>query len=150
MKVVKDSSMIGSFNFCRTSKNRKRVGRSGAYGGTSGRGHKGMKARSGGSVKGFEGGQTPIFRRLPRRGFVSNKIGFMVLTADKVVGFANNIKGGVLDLKEVVKSGKYSGVKVILSKKDFDAGEVKKVVLNSISAGAEKLFKKKGIEVVKE
>ena len=41
-------------------------------------------------------------------------------------------------------------MKVILSKKDLEAGDVKKVVLNSISAGAEKLFKKKGIEVVKE
>lgn len=53
-------------------KNRKRVGRgSGSgHGGTSGKGHKGQKARSGGGVRiGFEGGQMPLFRRLPRRGF---------------------------------------------------------------------------------
>ena len=51
-------------------KNRKTVGRGGAKGGTSGKGHKGQKARSGGYVKAqFEGGQTPLTRRLPRRGF---------------------------------------------------------------------------------
>ena len=48
----------------------KRVGRGGSRGGTSGKGHKGQKARSGGYVRrGFEGGQTPLYRRLPKRGF---------------------------------------------------------------------------------
>ncbi len=50
----------------------KRVGRGNAsgQGGTAGRGHKGQKARSGGKVPGwFEGGQMPIYRRLPKRGF---------------------------------------------------------------------------------
>lgn len=42
------------------------------YGKTSGRGHKGQKARSGGGVRrGFEGGQTPLYRRLPKRGFTN-------------------------------------------------------------------------------
>lgn len=53
-------------------KNRKRVGRGpgSGMGKTSTRGHKGLKARSGGSVRpGFEGGQMPIYRRLPKRGF---------------------------------------------------------------------------------
>ena len=51
---------------------RRRVGRGMAsgLGKTSGRGHKGQKARSGGGVRrGFEGGQTPLYRRLPKRGF---------------------------------------------------------------------------------
>ena len=51
---------------------RNRVGRgmSSGNGKTSGRGHKGQKARSGGGVRrGFEGGQTPLYRRLPKRGF---------------------------------------------------------------------------------
>ena len=54
------------------TKKRKRVGRGDAsgHGGTSGKGHKGQKARSGGSVRdGFEGGQMPMSRRLPKRGF---------------------------------------------------------------------------------
>lgn len=53
---------------------RRRVGRGmgSGHGKTSGRGHKGLKARSGGTVKvGFEGGQMPLQRRLPKRGFVS-------------------------------------------------------------------------------
>lgn len=53
---------------------RRRVGRgSGSgLGKTSGRGHKGQKARSGGGVRrGFEGGQTPLYRRLPKRGFTN-------------------------------------------------------------------------------
>ncbi|MDD5711469.1 MAG: 50S ribosomal protein L15 [Smithellaceae bacterium] len=51
-------------------KNRKRVGRGGAHGGTSCRGAKGQRARSGGNVRdGFEGGQMPLARRLPKRGF---------------------------------------------------------------------------------
>ena len=52
-------------------KNRKRIGRGigSGTGKTSGKGHKGQKARSGVAIKGFEGGQMPIHRRLPKRGF---------------------------------------------------------------------------------
>lgn len=53
---------------------RKRVGRGHGTGNgkTAGRGHKGQKARSGGGVRpGFEGGQNPVFRRLPKRGFTN-------------------------------------------------------------------------------
>ena len=55
-------------------KSKKRVGRGSAsgHGGTSCRGHKGQKSRSGGNVKaGFEGGQMPLQRRLPKRGFTN-------------------------------------------------------------------------------
>ena len=54
--------------------NRKRLGRGvgSGIGKTSGKGHKGQKARSGGGVRrGFEGGQTPLYRRLPKRGFTN-------------------------------------------------------------------------------
>ena len=56
------------------NKTRTRVGRGigSGLGKTSGRGHKGQKARSGGGVRrGFEGGQTPLYRRLPKRGFTN-------------------------------------------------------------------------------
>ena len=56
------------------NKSRTRVGRGmgSGLGKTSGRGHKGQKARSGGGVRrGFEGGQTPLYRRLPKRGFTN-------------------------------------------------------------------------------
>jgi len=62
--------MFSLDNLQSAGKNRKRVGRGGARGGTSGRGHKGQNARSGGPKgRGFEGGQTPLQRRLPKRGF---------------------------------------------------------------------------------
>ena len=57
-----------------STKNRKRIGRGhgSGTGKTAGKGHKGQKARSGGGVKaGFEGGQMPLQRRLPKRGFAS-------------------------------------------------------------------------------
>ncbi len=62
--------MFSLDNLQSSGKKRKRVGRGGAHGGTSGRGHKGQNARSGGPKgRGFEGGQTPLQRRLPKRGF---------------------------------------------------------------------------------
>jgi len=62
--------MNGLHKLPKLLKKRKRVGRGGKLGGTSGKGHKGQKARSGGYVRiGFEGGQMPLYRRLPKRGF---------------------------------------------------------------------------------
>lgn len=62
--------MLNLHNLVPVTKKRKRVGRGGSRGGTSGKGHKGQKARSGGSPRrGYEGGQTPLARRLPKRGF---------------------------------------------------------------------------------
>lgn len=57
-----------------SNKNKKRLGRGpgSGIGGTSGKGHKGQKARKSGNVRaGFEGGQTPLYRRLPKRGFTN-------------------------------------------------------------------------------
>lgn len=57
-------------NLTNLVKKKNRVGRGGKRGGTSGKGHKGQKARSGGGIRlGFEGGQMPLFRRLPKIGF---------------------------------------------------------------------------------
>ena len=59
----------------RFTKNRKGKGHASGLGKTSGRGHKGQKSRSGGFHKtGFEGGQMPLQRRLPKRGFASRKL----------------------------------------------------------------------------
>src|SRR5579872_2503513 len=64
--------MFSLDNLQSSGKKRKRVGRGGSRGGTSGRGHKGQNARSGGPKgRGFEGGQTPLQRRLPKRGFTN-------------------------------------------------------------------------------
>ena len=62
--------MVSLHNLTPLVKKRKRIGRGGSRGGTSTKGHKGQHARSGGKVRnGFEGGQMPLFRRLPKRGF---------------------------------------------------------------------------------
>lgn len=64
--------MLQLNDLVKLTKKRKRVGRGGHRGGTSGRGHKGQKARTSGTVPArFEGGQMPISRRLPKRGFTN-------------------------------------------------------------------------------
>ena len=65
---------LGELKPAESKVSRRRVGRGmgSGLGKTSGRGHKGQKARSGGGVRrGFEGGQTPLYRRLPKRGFTN-------------------------------------------------------------------------------
>lgn len=105
---------------------RKRVGRGigSGLGKTCGRGHKGLKSRSGGSVKpGFEGGQMPIQRRLPKFGFTS-RVGMVTdqVTLDEIAGVADD----VITLESLKNAGlikkHIKHVKVILS------GEIKKAV----------------------
>jgi len=62
-------------------------GESSGHGKTSGKGHKGQKARSGGSIRlGFEGGQMPLMRRMPKRGFNNNqfRVGFLSVNLGRV------------------------------------------------------------------
>ena len=70
------------------SKLKKRVGRGigSGKGKTSGRGHKGQKSRSGVAIKSFEGGQMPLYRRLPKRGFKSlvNKKTYAIISLTKI------------------------------------------------------------------
>ncbi len=82
-------------------KNRKRLGRGigSGSGKTGGRGHKGLKARSGGSVKpGFEGGQQPLQRRLPKFGFTSR---VSRITDEVRLGDLMKLKVDVIDLKSL-------------------------------------------------
>jgi large subunit ribosomal protein L15 len=95
-----------------STKNRKRIGRGPGSGSgkTSGKGHKGQNARSGGGVKpGFEGGQMPLQRRIPKRGFVSRnkKVYNLVNLRDLEVFEA----GTVVDLEQYGKAGLVSGIK---------------------------------------
>ncbi len=88
------------------SKNRKRLGRgSGSgHGKTSGRGHKGQRARSGGRGKtGFEGGQMPLQRRLPKRGFTNifkKEISIVNLSDLEIFD-----SGSTVDVAALVKAG---------------------------------------------
>jgi len=87
-------------------KNRKRVGRGpgSGHGKTSCRGHKGQKARTGGKVRpGFEGGQMPLSRRLPKRGFTNIfKKQYALVQVCDLMTFE---KGSVIDAEAFLKSG---------------------------------------------
>lgn len=97
---------------------RNRVGRGAATGNgkTSGRGQKGQKARSGGGVRlGFEGGQTPLFRRLPKRGFTNvNRKEYAVINLDVLNRFEDGAEVTPVALHEagIVKDEK-AGIKVL-------------------------------------
>ncbi len=89
-------------------KNNKRLGRGqGSGGSTAGRGHKGAKSRSGYSKKfGFEGGQMPLQRRVPKFGFKNNnKIYFKAVNLDVLETLAVKISGGELSLQVLIDNG---------------------------------------------
>ena len=100
------------------TKNRKRVGRGigSGTGKTSGSGHKGQKARSGVSINGFEGGQMPIHRRLPKRGFTNI---FRKQYVEVNLGrLQAAIDAGKLDAKKPVDSAALLGAGVISKPRD--------------------------------
>lgn len=102
----------------KSSKNRKRLGRGvgSGNGKTAGRGSKGHKARSGGGVRpGFEGGQMPIQRRLPKRGFTNIfKKEYAIVNIDDLKEFEN---GSTIDEATLVRlgivKGKRAGIKLL-------------------------------------
>lgn len=96
-----------------SKKNPKRVGRGhgSGWGKTAGKGHKGQNARSGGGVRpGFEGGQMPLQRRIPKRGF--NNIFAKKVIAINVGDLEKFGEGSVIDINELINMG--------LVKRDFD------------------------------
>ena len=85
-----------------STKSRKRIGRGigSGTGKTSGKGHKGQKSRSGVSIKGFEGGQMPIHRRLPKRGFTNiNRVNYTELNLGNIQKL---IDGKKIDPKKII------------------------------------------------
>ena len=92
-------------------------GESSGHGKTSGKGHKGQKARSGGSIRlGFEGGQMPLIRRLPKRGF--NNAAFHKNYAIVNLSDLNQFDdGATVDEQALIDAklirGKYEGVKIL-------------------------------------
>ena len=117
-------------NLTRNNKKKIRVGRGigSGRGKTSTRGHKGQKSRSGVSIKSFEGGQMPLYRRLPKRGFKPlNKNNVAILNLSKIQNIidksTNKIKD-TLNLKLLIDkkliNKKYTKLKILGS------GEIKK------------------------
>lgn len=99
-------------------KARKRLGRgiASGTGKTAGRGHKGQNARSGGGVRpGFEGGQNPLYRRLPRRGFTNiHRTEYAIVNLDELNRFAagTEVTPDLLSETGIVKNPK-SGIKIL-------------------------------------
>tara|TARA_B100001250_G_scaffold349815_1_gene321228 strand:- start:4413 stop:4865 length:453 start_codon:yes stop_codon:yes gene_type:complete len=123
-------------NLIKTNIEKKRLGRGigSGKGKTSGRGHKGQKSRSGVAIKSFEGGQMPLYRRLPKRGFkslVKNNIAIVNLSTlqknhdNKKLNFNNQIDLKVLKEKKIINK-KFDKLKILGS------GEIKSKL--SISA----------------
>ena len=112
MKIHELSPAKGSTSVAK----RKGRGHGTGNGKTAGRGHKGQKSRSGGGVRrGFEGGQMPLARRVPKRGF--NNIFAKPLTIINVAALEKFKAGGAVGEKELLESGVLSkcehGVKIL-------------------------------------
>ena len=100
------------------TKNAKRVGRGigSGRGKTSGSGHKGQKARSGVAIKGFEGGQMPIHRRLPKRGF--NNIFRKAYVEVNVGRIQSAVDAGKIDVAKPIDTAALVAAGVISKAKD--------------------------------
>ena len=127
------------------NKSRKRVARGGGsgLGKTAGRGHKGQKSRAGGFHKvGFEGGQMPLQRRLPKRGFLAVTI---TKAAEVRSGDLAKVPGGEIDLEALKKVGLVPGgaerAKIILAGKVEKAFKVSGI---AASKGAKEAIEKAG------
>ena len=124
--------MIRLNNRNKLNKTKIRVGRGigSGKGKTSGRGVKGQKSRSGVAIKSFEGGQMPLYRRLPKRGF--NPIGkknITILNLDKLQSY---IEKKTIDTKEIINSELLKKLKLInknsVKLKILGSGEIKEKI----------------------
>ena len=130
----------------KNNKKKIRVGRGigSGKGKTSSRGHKGQKSRSGVAIKSFEGGQMPLYRRLPKRGFKSfKKDNTAILNLSKIQNMleksSNDIKS-TLDLK--ILKDKNLINKKFLKLKILGSGEIKKnIVISAHFASKQALTK---------
>ena len=123
-------------------------GHGSGHGKTSGKGHKGQKARSGGGIRiGFEGGQMPLYRKLPRRGF--NNYNFR--TSYQLVNLAelNKIEGDVVNRSVLIEAGlireNKQGIKIL------GDGKVEKAFtfeVDKVSASARAKIEEAGGKVV--
>jgi len=134
------------------NKNRKRIGRgSGSgHGTTSGKGNKGQKARSGGGVRpGFEGGQMPLSRRLPKRGFNNARFATVYEIVNLEDIDARYTDGEVVNLETLrdknLVNGNKNGIKILSN------GELSKKLkfeVDKMSGQAKEKCEKAGCEVV--
>lgn len=121
------------------------IGESSGHGKTSGKGHKGQKARSGGSIRlGFEGGQMPLIRRLPKRGF--NNAAFHKTYAIVNLDDLNRFDAGATVDEKALRDaklirGNFAGVKVL---GDGELKHALKIEIDKVSASAREKIEKAG------
>ena len=149
MKLNEIKDNLGS------TKSRKRIGRGigSGTGKTSGKGHKGQKSRSGVSIKGFEGGQMPIHRRLPKRGFTNiNRINYTELNLDNIQKLIDNKK---IDPKKTISYKTLLGLGLVKSKKSkikiLGKGDIKvkiDIEVSAFSKSAKDSIEKNGGTVI--
>jgi large subunit ribosomal protein L15 len=132
-----------------STKKRKRIGRGpgSGHGKTSGKGHKGLNARSGGGARpGFEGGQMPLYRRLPKRGFLpyGGKTEFAIVNVGELsTRFA---AGSVFDPETLVTSGmiRKSGRGAVKVLGDGDVAHALTVRVHKVSEAAKQKLEAAG------
>ena len=133
----------------KTKKTRLGRGIGSGKGKTSGRGHKGQKARSGVAIKSFEGGQMPLYRRLPKRGFNSiKKNNIAIINLQQLQEF---ISKGKLNTKILINLNELKKNKILKNKinkiKLLGNGDIKDKInleVDFISKSAKEKIKKKG------
>jgi len=133
-------------NLTKNNKKKIRVGRGigSGKGKTSSRGHKGQKSRSGVAIKSFEGGQMPLYRRLPKRGFKSiSKKNTAILNLSKIQNILDKSKNEItdnIDLKILKEKNLIN--KKFLKLKILGSGEIKKnIVISAHFASKQALLK---------
>ena len=148
MEKVSDMMRLHSLRPRPGSRHRvKRLGcgESSGHGKTSGKGHKGQKARSGGSIRlGFEGGQMPLIRRLPKRGF--NNAAFQKHYAIVNVSDLNAFEAGAVVNEQLLREsnlvrGHFAGIKIL---GDGDLKHGLKVEADKVSGAAREKIEKAG------
>ena len=147
--------MLTLNNLAGIKKKKLRVGRGigSGKGKTSGRGVKGQKSRSGVAIKSFEGGQMPLYRRLPKRGFkpISNNNIFTVINLSNIqemIKKNSTLKQNIISLKNLQKAKlinkKYKKLKILGSD---DLKEKLNIEVNAISKSAKEKIEKIGGKV---
>ena len=136
------------------NKKRKRLGRGigSTKGKTSGRGHKGQKSRSGVAIKSFEGGQMPLYRRLPKRGFNSiKKNNIAIINLQQLQEF---ISKGKLNTKNLINLNELKKNKILKNKinkiKLLGNGDIKDKInleVDFISKSAKEKIEKNGSSI---
>ena len=145
---------LNSFNV-KIKKNKKKLGRGigSSKGKTSGRGHKGQKSRSGVAIKSFEGGQMPLYRRLPKRGFnvIDKKDLMAIISLSKIQNIIKNKTTLSKDKINLISLQKYKLIKKKYKKLKLlgpcDLNEKLNVEVNSISKSAKEKIEKLGGKV---